>query len=901
MSLDVRTEQRLRRIERLMTARLVLLLAILGAALALARVDRSFSDGAEVGLYGTIVFSFLSSVVFAATFPRFGQASRFGAALIATDLITISALVHFTGGSESVFAPLFVLVVVCAAVLFGRAGGYLAAALAATSFGAVLVAERIGVLRIYGGVPPVLPVEVAHWAVQAGAQVVVGLLASGLSRELDRTGEDLERSRSDLRRLRSLHERTVGSLLSGLLTTDTTGIITSFNPEAEHITAISEELAVGRAIEDVLPGARERVMRPAEVGRTGRTRAQILYKNRLGATLHLGLSGSILREADGSAVGHVVIFQDVTQVVEMEGELRRSERQAAIGRLSAAIAHEIRNPLAAISGSIQMLRSASQAAGDDDSRRLMEIVLRETERLDGLITDFLQYARPAPPKLGSVSLAPLVQDLVQMFEKSRSRENPIEVRVEVKEGLAVTGDASQLPAPLEPLPQRSPGDARGWSPSHRRKPCAPVASRRCARGPKCSRGGGDALSGARGGRHRRGDCAGGDRPHLRSLFHHPKRGIGPRSCHRSPDRREPRRIAARRKYRGCRHDVSHPTPPSRGATVSTKARILVVDDERSMQEFLEILLRREGYDVTCVGDVDGALLALESDDFDVVISDLQMPGKTGLDLLHALREASPETVALVMTAFASTETAIAAMKEGAYDYLTKPFQVDEIRLVLEKALEKKLLARENRRLRSELRSQIRQRALIGSGSAMQRVYELIGQVAETKANVLISGESGTGKELVARAIHAASDRRDRPFVALNCGAIPENLLESELFGHVKGAFTGAVQNKEGLFETADTGTLFLDEVGELPSSLQVKLLRAIQEKAIRRVGGINDRRVDVRILAATNRRLEEEVAAGRFREDLYYRLNVIQIGLPPLRERPEDVPLLVKHFVEKYA
>jgi two-component system response regulator PilR (NtrC family) len=335
--------------------------------------------------------------------------------------------------------------------------------------------------------------------------------------------------------------------------------------------------------------------------------------------------------------------------------------------------------------------------------------------------------------------------------------------------------------------------------------------------------------------------------------------------------------------------------------VSTKARILVVDDERSMQEFLEILLRREGYDVTCAGDVDGALLALESDDFDLVISDLQMPGKTGLDLLHALRETSPETVALVMTAFASTETAIAAMKEGAYDYLTKPFQVDEIRLVLEKALEKKLLARENRRLRSELRSQIRQRALIGSGSAMQRVYELIGQVAETKANVLISGESGTGKELVARAIHAASDRRERPFVALNCGAIPENLLESELFGHVKGAFTGAVGNKEGLFETADTGTLFLDEVGELPPTLQVKLLRAIQEKAIRRVGGTNDRRVDVRILAATNRRLEDEVAAARFREDLYYRLNVIQIAVPPLRERPEDVPLLVQHFVEKYA
>jgi len=445
MTEDVRTERLLRRIGRLMAARLVLQLAVLIAALSLARVDRSFPEGADLGLYGTIVFAFLSTVAFAAIFPRVEHTRRFGGALIATDLIAISALVHYTGGSESVFAPLFVLVVVCAAVLFGRAGAYVAAALAATSFGAVLLAERSGALRIYGGAaPPVLPVEVAHWAVHAGAQVVVGLLASGLSRELDRTGEDLERSRSDLRRLRSLHERTVGSLLSGLLTTDTAGSITSFNPEAERITAISQAMAVGRPIDEVLPGARACVMAPAEAGRTGRTRARMLYKNRLGATLHLGLAGSILREADGSAVGHVVIFQDVTQVVEMEGELRRSERQAAIGRLSAAIAHEIRNPLAAISGSIQMLGSASHVAGDDDSRRLMEIVLRETERLDGLITDFLQYARPAPPKLSRVALAPLVHELVEMFEKSRSPESPIEVRVEVPERLSVTGDPSQL-------------------------------------------------------------------------------------------------------------------------------------------------------------------------------------------------------------------------------------------------------------------------------------------------------------------------------------------------------------------------------------------------------------------------------------------------------------------------
>jgi len=335
--------------------------------------------------------------------------------------------------------------------------------------------------------------------------------------------------------------------------------------------------------------------------------------------------------------------------------------------------------------------------------------------------------------------------------------------------------------------------------------------------------------------------------------------------------------------------------------VSEQARILVVDDEQSMQEFLEIFFRREGFDVVTTGDVDSALVAVEFDDFDVVISDVKMPDRTGLDLLQAVKEMSPETVVIMITAFATTETAIAAMKQGAYDYVTKPFKVDELRLVVEKALEKKLLTLENRRLRTELRTQLKRRELVGTSAAMQTVYELIGQVAGTKTNVLISGDSGTGKELVARAIHDQSERRDQPFIAVNCGAIPENLLESELFGHVRGAFTGAVQNKTGLFEMADKGTLFLDEVGELPQALQVKLLRVIQDKTVRRVGGTSDHRVDVRILSASNRKLEEEIASGRFREDLYYRLNVIQIALPPLRERMEDAPLLIQHFIEKYA
>jgi len=334
---------------------------------------------------------------------------------------------------------------------------------------------------------------------------------------------------------------------------------------------------------------------------------------------------------------------------------------------------------------------------------------------------------------------------------------------------------------------------------------------------------------------------------------------------------------------------------------SAHARILVVDDERSMQEFLEIFLRREGYDVVTAGDVDTAVAHLEADEIDLVITDMQMPEKTGLDLLLAAREVSPETILVVVTAFGTTDSAIAAMKEGAYDYLTKPFKVDELRIVIEKALEKKVLSNENRRLRRELRSQSRGRNLIGHSAVMQKLYDLIAQVAETKTNVLVTGESGTGKELVARAIHEQSARYDQAFVAINCGAIPENLLESELFGHVKGAFTGAVQTKEGLFEAASGGTLFLDEIGELTQPLQVKLLRALQERTIRRVGDTVDRKIDVRIVSATNRRLEDEVAAGRFREDVYYRLNVIQLELPPLRDRVEDIPLLAQHFIRVFA
>ena len=335
--------------------------------------------------------------------------------------------------------------------------------------------------------------------------------------------------------------------------------------------------------------------------------------------------------------------------------------------------------------------------------------------------------------------------------------------------------------------------------------------------------------------------------------------------------------------------------------MSTSDHILVVDDERSMRDFLEIFFKKEGFSVSTAVGVDQAILSLENLEIDLVITDMQMPDRDGLDMLRAVNEHSPQTTVIVMTAYASAESAIAAMKEGAYDYITKPFKLDEIRLVVEKALEKKQLSQENARLKSELRSHAGHRTIIGKSRVIQEVFDLIDQVAKTRASVLISGESGTGKELVARALHDQSDRCDQPFVALNCGALPENLLESELFGHIRGSFTGAIGDKEGLFEVARGGTLFLDEVGELPLSLQVKLLRVIQEKSLRRVGGTKDVDVDVRVVSATNRELEQLISEGSFRNDLFYRLNVIQIPIPPLRERREDIPLLIRHFVDKLS
>ncbi len=329
--------------------------------------------------------------------------------------------------------------------------------------------------------------------------------------------------------------------------------------------------------------------------------------------------------------------------------------------------------------------------------------------------------------------------------------------------------------------------------------------------------------------------------------------------------------------------------------------ILVVDDELSMREMLQIALEKEGYRVLLAENGKRAIQVMETERYDLLLCDMKMPKADGMEVLKKAKEIRSNVPVIIITAFSTSESAREAMKVGAYDYLQKPFDLEDMKLIIKNALERGQLLAENIQLKRHLYRTYGLESIIGDSPAMLRVYEFIHKVAPGKANVLITGESGTGKELVARAIHFSGDRKNRPFITVNCGAIPENLIESELFGHKKGSFTGAIANKRGLVEAADEGTLFLDEIGELDKNLQVKLLGAIQNKIITPVGGTEEIEVDVRIISASNRDLEAEVKNGNFREDLYWRLNVIPITLPPLRERKGDIPKLATHFLEKYA
>ncbi|MCI0530719.1 MAG: sigma-54 dependent transcriptional regulator [candidate division Zixibacteria bacterium] len=332
-----------------------------------------------------------------------------------------------------------------------------------------------------------------------------------------------------------------------------------------------------------------------------------------------------------------------------------------------------------------------------------------------------------------------------------------------------------------------------------------------------------------------------------------------------------------------------------------KGKILVVDDEESLGKFMQIMLQKEGYEVTPSLSGPDALKRLRSQEYDLVIADLMMPEMNGLKLLSEVKDSNPQIDFIVMTAFASVDTAIEAMKKGAFDYITKPFKVDEIKMAVNKSFEQRELKKENLQLRSQLKLDVSLDAFVGKSDVIAKVKEMVQRVAPTDSTVLLLGESGTGKELIARALHSCSQRADKPFVSINSTALPENLLESELFGHVKGSFTGAIRDKEGLFKVADGGTFFLDEIGETPPGIQVKLLRVLEEREITPVGGTKPQKVDVRIVTATNQDLEQQVKIKQFRADLFYRLNVLPIFIPPLRKRKDDIPILCEYFVNRHC
>ena len=329
--------------------------------------------------------------------------------------------------------------------------------------------------------------------------------------------------------------------------------------------------------------------------------------------------------------------------------------------------------------------------------------------------------------------------------------------------------------------------------------------------------------------------------------------------------------------------------------------ILVVDDELSMRELLELLLEREGYQVSCAESGKKALSLLGKNHYDLILCDIRLGDINGIDVLENAKQTNPDVVVIMISAYSTTENAVQAMNTGAYDYVPKPFDNAELKETIRNALDLKTLEKEKQHLDDALKQTVHFGKIVGNSPRMLHIYNMVRQVSKTRTNILITGESGTGKELIARAIHEQSERRDHPFVVINCGGIPESLMESEFFGHMKGAFTGATQDKKGLFEIAHKGTVFLDEVGELGIPMQVKLLRVVQEKIFKRVGGTQDITVDIRIISATNKDLTKEVIEGRFREDLFYRLNVIEIKVPPLRERMGDLRILAQHFLEKYA
>jgi two-component system response regulator PilR (NtrC family) len=579
----------------------------------------------------------------------------------------------------------------------------------------------------------------------------------------------------------------------------------------------------------------------------------------------------------------VYTFEDRTELRRLEREIGMRERLAAVGRLAAGIAHEIRNPLASISGSIKVLAQISPF--NDEQQTLLDIVSRESARLNSIISDFLAYSREKSYKFSRVDLISLLEDTLVLLEnRSHTPELEIVRRYSVDEAF-VTADADRMKQVFWNLLENAVRAMNGkgtitvsvepqgdyWSLTIRDT------------GPGIPGGLADKIF-----------------EPFQSKFEGGT-GLGLAIVYQIVQAHGARIFARSGRYRGAEFvlEIVHARaaePQMASAPVPAEV------SHGSICEMLDITLRKEGHRVETVNGGEAAKRKLSSANYEVLITDIKMPQTDGIEVLQFARQSAPETSVILITAVEDYEAAVQAVKAGAFDYIHKgPGLVEELKISLGRALSTMDMRRQNFALKRDAAMRNSLDNIIGKSSALEKLKATIRTVAPTGSTVLIQGESGTGKELVARAVHACSPRGGEPFVSVNCGAFPETLLESELFGYVKGAFTGASQNKRGLFEVASGGTIFLDEISEMTLSMQVKLLRVLQERSIRPVGGTQETAIDVRVIAATNRNLQEMVAANTFREDLYYRVSVIPVQVPPLRERRDDIELLANYFLKKYA
>ncbi len=866
----------------------VLAVALLGAHLS----GRPLFPLAPV--LALLAVSYLLSAIYLVLLGRVRNPVRLAEVQIYGDVILQTILIYLTGGPYSVFPFLYLVSILTASIVVAPRESFGVATLAVFMHGLMLGAQFYRWLPPAGGHPLARNVGVEGsltiLLISANfcASFIMAYLGTYLAGRLRQARGQAHRSEASLAALQALHEDIVQSVASGLLTFDRRGTVTSANRTAEALCGRRETEIRGARWEALFPDAPPfpTIWGDLESGGARRARSETHLARPDGSRMAVGMSLSFLRRGRGA----ICSFQDLTEIKRMEEQVRQADRLAAIGRLAAGLAHEIRNPIGSIRGSVEVLRGSLNPQGDD--RRLMDIVLRESDRLDAIIRDFLQFSRPPHLVRVPTDLSGMLDEILLMLSNhgrrpgcgdSAGADPPGHLRANRQSRRRPLAGA---PGALEPVPQRRRGDAAG---------------RRAARGRARRDAGNGTVHGAghrRGHRGRHHGCRA--HPGLRALLHDEAPGHRARAGHRAPHRRGSRRRDAGAERALPGHPVHDLTARERGVRPVIE-RVLVVDDDQSLREFLTITLGREGFEVVAAASGPEALRAMAETPADLALVDLKMPGMDGLETLRRLKELSETVAVVIVTAFATTETAIQALKEGAYDYLIKPFKIDELKLVVRKALEERRLRWENQRLRREVELRYTLGNMVGKSTKVQELFSTISRLAESRATVLLTGESGTGKTLLAKTIHFNSSRKNGPFVAVNCAAIPSELMESELFGHVRGAFTGAIANKQGLFETADGGTLLLDEISEMSTHLQAKLLRVLEDKEIRPVGGTKAVRVEVRIVAATNRDLAQAMARGTFREDLFYRLNVISVALPSLRERREDIPLLANHFLQKFT